>query len=367
MSSRVLTGTLIALCAMGLAVAGVGWHGEAGPRPSSPKQVYCDINKLVRYHPAWDQYVQLHGLPSRPESSGDSVRTDVAGLGGSVSSTDALPVTDIEELQARLAARTDEELSKISGKLYCSLDRRVAERRAELVDRAEAEEADARRKAEESLAAELRCVDEASQCELVDATIKLSALRAQLAVTGAPDDRIKQSMAARSKKLADLQTKLARDEENVRKKTAANLAAGHADRLSMIDRDMSDLKSQESRRIDERIGQMGQRLRLDARVQGTGYRVQVSEAPVSDLRTMKSGVVSRAKAEYAAAVGSVGGANASFRDGLKDRMFAEMKAAVSRIARENGIQVTFTPTAGRNDSTDWFKSHLPYSTGRRSG
>jgi hypothetical protein len=254
--------------------------------------------------------------------------------------------------------------------LYDSLESRVTDRRRELVARAEAEQADQQRIAEQALAANLRALDESRQYERVDAAIKLSALKAQIGIPEAGSERVKTAIKAREKALADVRAKLAQDEEALRRKSAGDLEAAHGERLAQIREDLDLLRTQESKRIGDRLNEAGSKIRRDlegdtvrgldvgSRPRAWAVRVSVGSGPAEKL-------AAGAESDYTSAVRSTKVSGAA--SGLRDRMATEIRAEVKRIAREYGVEVTFGPAAGVKDSTKWFKERLPYVRAGKAG
>ncbi len=366
MSHRIVTASIAALCGIGLAIAGVGWRSEERPLPRPATRVFCNVDALVKLHPAWGQYGQLNGLPSQGLPPGDSVRTgDRASSFAPASTKNECAGFYRSRLQSKLESRAGEELSRIRDGLNEALDLRVRERRRELVARAEAEQADARRGAEQSLAEDLRALDESRQCERVDAAIKLSALKAQLGAPGALGDNVKACIVTHEKSLAGVRAKLAQDEDALRRKTALGLQATHEARLAEINIELEQIRSQESKRIDERMREADAKLRGDIEadmLRGLEKRPAVKAAAVGSGVGAggRRDIVSQAKLGYVSVAGSVKGSSG----GTRARMIAEIKAEVKRIARENGLEVTFSPARGAKDSTRWFGERLPYAVGK---
>jgi hypothetical protein len=271
-------------------------------------------------------------------------------------------------LKASLERRTEEELAKISDQLNTSVARQLAEKRKELEARADASDAEAKRQAEQTIAQDLRALDEEHRYERVDEAIKLAALKAQLSVQGVSHDPIKAAIESKEKQLSSLSG----EEERLRQKAAAELEAARVQRRDATEKELADLQASESRRVAASVQSRREKLRKD--LDGSGLDVLTGKYSGSlSVAPAGAGAASRAVRERleaeSAFIGSVSASSrnlADLRQSLRTRMNSELRAVVTRIARENGLEVTFRPDDRSQDRTDWFRTRLPYVTARRA-
>lgn len=375
MSVRAVNGSLGLICALGLAVVGVGWHAEERPQPLAQDEVYCDLDKLAHYHPAWEQFIQVsdpRALPRVGQTSGsDSTGIDAVNL--------SLPNvrTHIEEkragLKSRLEERATEELGKVSDQLNASLQRQLTERRRDLESQANATDAEARRRSDQEFTQALRAIDEERRFERVDIAIKLAALKSQLAVQACATDRVKAAIQAKESDLDRVRAELAQEEENLRDDVARRLAGVRADQRNLIKERLAELERQELERMGDLLREQRERLHRDIRGDGA-FEARNLRPLVKNLTYVGNGAAKRAiVARTAGEAGfSISAARSKtgvseFADGLRDRARSEVEAIVKRIARENGLKITFQPGSGTEDRTQWFRERLPYLTARKSG
>lgn len=369
MSTKVVHGSLGVVCALGLAIVGVGWHAEERPKPPAPAQVYCDIDELMRYHPAWDQLVQVRGMLSyrdsgREERSGTAEVAPVeipvptaSSAGGSVTRA---------ALQLRLEQRAQAELAKLGEQLDASLARQLNEKRRELEAGAQAREAEIGRESEFDFAKELRQTGEQREFERVDAAIKLAALKAQFSSPGVDTTRVKSAIDTKEKELSTVRDELAQREDDLRKKVSSRFASVAEENRRAIEQELAELQRRESVRIKSVV--RGQRERLHNDLAGVGaFTVDMDQAFSNETAQVGYGAARKAKMMRSEGVSKFGSAEVSsseslngFAKRLRERTRTELESVVKRIARENGLSVTFHPTSGAMNKTQWFRERLPY-------
>ena len=371
MSIRAVYGSIGVVCVIGLAMAGVGWHSERRAAPQVPERVFVDIDALMADHPAWDQLVQLRALRSSrrlDDQSGPAEASAVPAL-----PMDPRPAVSSEPrsvLRKRLEQRAEQELSKIRQELYTSLDRRLDERQRELEAQAQAAEAEDAKRLEQKVAEDLHALNEGRQLERVDAAIKLLALKAQLSVAGVDAERVNAAVAAREGFLSDLQARLARDEDDLRRNAALHLERVRDEHRRAIREEIDAVRLRESQRIEASI--LSRRRRLGRDLDGSGLAALGSgPAAASMMAVVGAGaggraanIRSAANSKFASAAAAPTDSLAGFEQALRDRMRSELGAVVRRIGRDNGLQVAFERSKGVRDRTNWFRKHLPYVAGR---
>lgn len=356
------------MCAVALAAVGVGWQ-PAGHRgqPRAEDRAYCDVDALARYHPAWGQLVQVRNLLARSERVRES-KVSEAPDGGRVSlrPTDASLLVDRGALQARLERRADAEIAKMCNENAMSLESRLKEKRQELEARAQAIEAESARQSEQGIAAGLRTLDEEHQSERVDAAIKLAALKAQLSSQAMNSGEVKSAILARQKELDGIRAKLLIDQEDLTRLASFSLSEEQSRHRSEIERELVRDRTRETARIENQCRTDRDRLHrelsadtlgvLGARqgsAQAAGYGGASAGRRGEDIR-------SAAGSEFVSAAAKSRGDLVGLRSALQARIRAETAVVVRRIARENGLKVTFSPEGGARDKTNWFRERLPY-------
>jgi hypothetical protein len=260
----------------------------------------------------------------------------------------------------------DQEMAIAGRQLHNSLEGRLSERRLELEAQARAEEAEERRQSEQRLAEELRAVAEESRHERVSAAIKLAAARAQLSSKGVDRDWVEEVVRARQADLDSLRYTLDRDEQALRVKIASVLAEAREERERAAEQELSALRDEESQRIEELLSV--NRRRLEREMDGNGLAGLANEQqspsweplPVVEPDTAGRRAAAVAAGKFKAAAEESADDLASYRRSLQERIRAELRAVVRRIARENGLQVTFEPNGTVSDRTEWFRRNLPY-------
>jgi hypothetical protein len=368
-SIRLIKGSIGAICAVGLAIAGIGWHSEDKPRVAAPKTVYCNVDRLLRYHPAWNQYVQLRGLPPRESSVGDSVSIDTPVDNAVSTRTESAQVVarDQSGLRAELEAKSQKELSQIGGKLRSALQARCDERRNELCADAKVKAENAKRQSDAAVAGALRAYDEQHQYDRLAAEMKLSALKAQASGFATSSARTKTALASAQAALDALRADRDRTEAQLRAQARESDLNVKAACQVEIDCQVAAVKNAELQRIDARIATAKSRVQQD--LDGdmmSGEESRLASRPQTIGAGFGAGakagkVVAQAKSQYVTAVKCIAGSQ-DIQSGLRQRMRAEIAAAVNRIARENGLRVTFVPENGAKDSTYWFKQRLPFAS-----
>ena len=370
MNLRVLHGSLGIVCIITLIIGGVGWHFEREGRRQSPelKQVFCDVEKLAPYHPAWKQLVQVRAMLSRSNQPGRFDETGITVSSGfnsvwrepeSVSESRA-------ELQSKLEEKAREELAKIGSQLNQALDRRLFERRQELDAEAKAAEAEARRSSERELAIDLRSLNEEHKFDWVDASIKLSALKSQLGTDGLASDRVKQAISEKEGELNGIISKLAEKEDELKLKIASRAAEAGEERRRAAEKELAAIRDEESGRISNLLKSKKERLRNDLEKSGFGavcegltdFGSTAVFIPGSEKKTARAKVA--AVSDFSnAAVNCVDGM-VTLEKSLRARIRTELEAVVKRIARQNNLQVVFENNGKIEDKTDWFLGRLPY-------
>lgn len=367
MNGRLLTGVMGAFCAVGLAAAGIGWRGQEASVPPAHKVVYCNVQAMMKYHPAWEQYTQL--LRSRPSavSAGDAVAVESGAAVSDLSRSVSLPHPGLRsELRKQVEARGTEELAKYKGRMLEALDARLVTLKQDLVAAADAQDAVLVRDSEDRLAANIRRVAESQEYESVDSAVKLAALKAQLSAPGV-SPTVKSAIEVQEGRVKGLQVQLLRAEEGLRSKSESGLSAAKVARQAQIDAAVARVRDAELPVIEARVAGVESRLRrdMDSSVMSS---VESRVFSRSSARLVRAGagategpVVSRARMQYSSAAKSAQSIPGEAEE-LRSRMQAELVATVKRIARENGVEVTFFVQSGVKDSTDWFRSRLPYAT-----
>jgi hypothetical protein len=364
-SIRAIQGSLGIFLAIGLAVAGVGWHTELQPRPLEPKLVYVNIAELEQYHPAWGRITEIRELTSGMRRVQDAKLPDVGIKGEAVSSVNPEigPITR-SRLEHSLDSRTEEELSKLSDQLSASMNRQLAEKRQELEVQADAANADEARRSEQTVAKELRTLNESSRDERVAAAVKLAALRSQMSVLVVNHDQLGADIANREKEL----TSLSNEEDLIRQKAASELADSRLRHAEAITKELSDLKVEESARVESIIRLRRERLLKD--ISGKDMSPVQADAvlPSPQTAVAQKASISARPINPMVSLGQMPRKDVLAEQmSLRGRIDAELRAVVSRIAHENGYMVTFTPDAKVMDKTSWFRVRLPYPSAARSG
>lgn len=371
MSTKVIQCAFGLICALGVAVVGIGWRHEAPPRHATPQHVFCSIAELEKCHPAWTQYVQIGGLVSpASDVSQDSGQGSIAANGIYTSVHDQAPSVQSvtrAELQARLEQRAEKELADINDQLNASVQRQVSEKRQELEAQMSAKDAEERRNAEQALAETLRQLDELHRYERVDSAIKLAALKAQLSVRGIAQDSVRSAIAAKETELSAL----SHDEDALRRQASAQRDSSRVDRMKSTQQFLASLESRESKRVKNLI--LSRRETLHKELNGNGLgTAAISSSVAPDIVSYSGDAGSVAermrvsgKADYASAASASKSDLVRQRQELRKRMDAELEAVVTRIARDNNLEVTFESNSKSKDMTAWFRHHLPYATARR--
>jgi hypothetical protein len=272
-------------------------------------------------------------------------------------------------LQARLENRTQQELSKISDQLCMALETQLSERRQELCEQLQSLDAEVRRQSEHDLAQKLRDLNEDEQLSRLNAAIKLNAMRSRLALEGGTADRLKSEIAAKEKELGEARSRLAKDAKDLSTKITSSVDGVCGTRRCEIDKELADTQAKERRRIEELVRSKSEQLRFEFKTDGLIRPVTYGSGP---MEVASAGTEARTRAARERLVASrafVNGADRSskdlklFRLRLKNRISIELESTVRRIARENGLQVTFAGAKNAENKTGWFRSRLPYVTG----
>jgi len=359
---------------VGLALSGLGWYFEDRPKPPPVKKVFCDIQSLEHLHPAWSQVKQVDALtrestPDRGLEAIDFPRTaSIAPLPEPVTSTESR-----EALKVRLEEKAQWEFDRINAQLSEALDRRLKERRQELEAEAAASEAEARRSSEQELAQSLRALSEEHKYDRVDAAIKLAALKAQLTATGIEPEKVQSAIKARELALEAVRSKLAQDENELRMNLDSSLAEAKQRHTEAIQEELDSIKSQEENRIASIISGRCDRFNEELSDYCVPYAAITPKEAIRSF-TDDAGAKHRVvKTPSTAAFGLTvvaadeKGEQKAFSKALRDRIRAELRSVVNRIAREHGMEVTFQPSPDADDKTDWFRSRLPYITNQDRG
>ncbi len=365
MGVRTIPGLLAVICAIGLAIAGMGWWSGEKPKQPMPKVVYCDIDELIKYHPAWNQagFTELELTPiNNWNRAMDIPALDLPTLVGKEPSVKS---STRKELQTRLEAKTLEELKRASDNLSISLERQLLERQRELEAEANASEAEARRESDQELANGLRVLSESRLHELVDASVKLAAAKAKLKAAGIDKTKAEQTIRDREISLAGLQAAMAADEQSLRNEIEAKVEnAGNA-RREKISAELQRLRVQGDKRIDSYIRSGRERLSRDLNAEGSSRLEDISSGQPG-LPSVGNGVTARAALARTRALSAFNTSSASigqsdhYRKDLRARIKHEIEIEINRIACENGLTVTFDPGRNAEDKTEWFRARLPF-------
>lgn len=371
MNLRVLYGSLGIVCVIILGIGGMGWKFEEEGRrhPPAPKQVFCDVEKLAPYHPAWGQLVQVRAMLSRSNQPGrldDEAGTTVSrGLSGDWREPESVSESRAA-LQSKLEEKAREELSKIGSQLNQALDRRLVEKQQELDAEAKAAEAEARRSSEQQLATDLRALNEDQKFDQVDAAIKLSALKSQLGVDGLVSDKVKQAISERESELNGIKSKLAEREDELRLKIASQAAEAGEDLRRSAEKELAAIRDEESGRINGLLRSKNDRLRDD--LEKNGFRAaQEALSNNGSAAAFYAGLEKKAAQARAAAASDFSNAAINGVDdlvalerSLRVRIRTELEAVVKRTARQSNLQVVFENNRKAENRTDWFRERLPY-------
>ncbi len=368
MSVRAAQALLVVVCTLGLAIAGTGWHSEGNGKPLQPRAVYCDVSALMRYHPAYEQWASARGesgagrpAPGPESSSTGLTEQDVPDGEPAVTSESR------EMLQARLLSRSEEELSKARERLMHSLDREVAGKRQELEANYKAAEAIAARVSNERLAHSLRTVGEAYGAQRVPVELKLAALRSQRSVAGSNRDQPQRAILDREKELAALTSRLAREEADLKNSADAALKNLNTQHKIDLDRELAVIREQGTQRIEVALAERRERMSRDPappRLSAVASMPRETDGAQPEVveKAGKAGAI-RAAAWPPTGARAAAGAGRDIVP-LGDRIRRELKETVQQIARENGLEVSYTSDGRSPDRTNWFRDRLPYVTVR---
>ncbi|MBI2844121.1 MAG: hypothetical protein HYX78_12035 [Armatimonadetes bacterium] len=369
---RTVQGSLVAVCAAALAITGIGWHVEQRSVEPAPETVFCDINALTQYHPASRQLRQAAKLQEVLRTSDAPVMSAVEVEPVALTEVPSFTLPDGQaEMRARLEEKAEEQLAKVRKHSVALLRAGLGEKRKELEARVQVNEVEIGRRVERDVTVGLRSLDEEHQFERVDAGIKLAALKAQLASSAADADRVKAAIESKEKELADVRDKLSRDQEDLKAKAALVVAQARKQNKAEIEYELSQIEERESQRIDRSIRDQQERLHRDLRNGGHAWQdgeragVRSLNADIGLQRAAEAG--SKARSGFKSSAARPAGELIAMEASLRKRIKVEIEAVVRRIARDNGLRVTFVSSGGARDGTEWFRERLPYSEVRRSG
>lgn len=361
-----------AICVVGLAVASIGWRIDRSqtsvPVESEQKLVYCNLDDLVACHPASKQLLVVQDLRNGPDRKvgSDNTQDLVVGNDFSIENTPADAWQGFrDELKTQLDKRYKDEMLKSREALYREMEKGLLDRKAELVAEFSAIESAAKRSSDSALSAGIRSVAENYNLEQLDAEIKLAALRSQMTAAGVDVIRVDSEAGRFKSQLDKVNLQIHSDEDSLRSKSTSELDALIAKNAVTMGSQLLELKNQESARIEKQLSAKRDRLRSEIdedAMKGIEFllnNAQVATKPIQGRREHSAvSSISCGKTRKASTLQS----NAE----LKKRIMSELELLVKRIAQDNGIRVTFSPVDGVKDQTKWFKSNLPYFTGRKA-
>ncbi len=351
---RAIHSVLALVCVIGLALVGVGWVVAHRPQSPAPVRVYCNIEKLMSMHPAL-RYADSSKESAESYSAHDvhieTVRVaDVPYTLGQESESDRR-----QRLQASLLNKARRELEETNEQLCESLNRQLQERAGELESEATIVEAEARRLLESEMATGLRAIAERHQDQLTDAALKLAAARSQVAVFGGGEIPASVALKSREDSFAEAKKALLADEAKLKYELDQRVLAAGRERRDANERELNNLRANESDRIGAIIAHNRDALELE--INGSGMDEWFVPAPKPGSIAVFNGArVSRESSNC-----STGRTVASCTAVDSARIRAELESIVRRIARESQLAVVFDRSGNLPDKTDWFGDRLPYA------
>jgi hypothetical protein len=343
----------LVFCAVGLVVLCSGCGSVNRASESGFRLVYCDLSALVKLHPAL-QNVQSAEINPNVKSS--------------ASSSEPLKPFDVDvrwpdgesdrrsEIQSRLARKAEAEVARLGAQMSALIDRRVADKRAQIEAEARILESEQLKLSQQNFTKLLNSFWEEHSAERTAAIIRLAALKSQLNSPAVNQDLVKSAIDSEQRKLDDL----ARQETEIERGAVAAAESIHNRYAEKVDVELADFAKRAAAEMETVLARRRESL-LREFDGGTKSLPEFSDPNTYTKLTQFGDIKSAAQG----ASKSFGGSKVGYpAEQMRRRAEAETKIFVERIAKQNGLVVTFIKNSRAKDYTSWFAKRLPYDMHR---
>lgn len=340
-----------------VAVAGLtlsGGQPVSAPKPEKIRQktVYVDLDKLVSKHPAWESVSDVRMVVDSVRAG--SVKIAVTKPGIKIADGFAKAAAEDkavrEELVTRAIAIADEAMVRLEEQQSAVVEAGLAQRRETMKKSAEAEIMAQVKDIEKQTSADVAKIASDYCPDRINAELKVAALRNQIDKPGV-DTKVAQA------KLDGFQAELSRIEGECSAQTDAvlddarekidSLWANSADKTNAA---LSIIESGEKRKIKNRSAASRYEILKDMLNLYDSGNSSVVSAKKQSLPVVNSAALSAENG----IPGGVGNWPAN-DSALENRIRQDVKSAVARIARTQGVVVVFSRSSDNvSDATERF-------------
>ncbi|MCE5199873.1 MAG: hypothetical protein ABFD54_02520 [Armatimonadota bacterium] len=349
-----LAGILIAGMAAGL---GLSRRSPASVKHTAPvKQVvFVDISKLVKMHPSWDALclMQSTSRNSQPGKGAVDIMGDGPAWTGASSAHAEKPGDVVSRacLAAVAAVAAEQAMIQLESQQRDALQARMRDKRDTLEQSTRADAKLREKEIEDEATANELAIAEKYCADRLNAQIKLMALQTVSGTTGIDDVAI----AARLKQVKDdldrITSACATQTSEAAAASRASAEKVWADAAERIDAAMSIYESGENRKIES-----GGYLARNDILSEVKHASSAAGTPVAvPVRQHRRSRGSMRLASNSSEATSVSGEWRDRCSTLQARIASDVAQAVKKIAREEGVRVTFSCKGSKTpDATERF-------------